>query len=257
MQPHAVTTLLCGFSLSACVLVILVIHLVACLVTTGTAFADFVLHMPAFTSSLTGGLQFCYIGLSIIGIPIITAAIYGTMKRCEAPIRLYLGYLAICFVIDTVFLVDAIIQRETCTEHSSGFAGVWTAMSADMGEAFMCGVFRVVSYVLVALAVCGELYSLFIVWSLCTDVHESAHGLGLMQLPGSKHEFVAAVEQMQLRNAGLDLAINSVAHAKMLGAYPSVKSYGAVEAPGLSGNTIFGGTAFKIGEAFDHEAARW
>jgi hypothetical protein len=122
------------------------------------------------------------IGFDIAGVAIIVLAMLGVSKRIDIAVRLYLIYLLATFILDTGFFVYELLWNDHC-HNVSGLA-----TTALMGQAFMCGFLRIMSYLFVAAAICAEVYCLYIVWSFCEDVHEGVNGPELKELLPAKEE---------------------------------------------------------------------
>lgn len=255
MPLKPATMFACGCSLTTGVKTILVFHLVACLLYVGSTFCDIVLHKKSFgiISSWSPVWQFTLIGFNMCGVVIILAAMYGIRRRIDVAIRFYLGYLLITFVLNTVALLDIFILKDNgCVTHHGAFG---QKLTADFGLAFMCGFLRIMSYLFVTAAICLEVYCLYIVWSLCEDIHEGPFGPGIYSLLDTKeHAFEKEKDHMHNdRNSdwhvrdgwvhfgeGPYADIAGLNHTKCPGAYPS--PYGALEAVGFGeANPMFGG----------------
>jgi len=187
------------------------------------------------------------------GVPIILLAIYGVAKRMDVAVRFYLGYLLLTFVIDSVALIYVFLWKEGDDCNAPG--SFLSAFAADVGQAFMCGFLRIFSYVFVATGICAEVYCLFIVWSLCEDVHEGTSGPGLWELlPAKQAAFEKKNESVKGERLGPYADIVGLAHSKLPGAYPS--PYGAMQF-GNTGSTIFGGREHEMNFPPAPEYARW
>lgn len=240
----------CGCSLQFGVVVILTFHLAANLAYLGVTFSHIVLHYSTFSSELSDWspwAQFTMIGFIMAGVPVILLALYGVARRMDVALRLYLGYLFISFIIDSVALIYFFLWKDN--DGCKGSGAAFSHMSEEVGAAFMCGFLRILSYIGVAVAICMEVYCLFIVWSLCEDIHEGTNGLALWELLPAK---AAAFEKKHALHKGERLApyadIVGLAHTKLPGAYPS--PYGAMSDFGFTQNTpMFASTG--------SEFARW
>jgi len=165
----------------------------------------------------------------------------------DVAVRMYLVYLLFTFVLDTLLLVYLILWKDNCS-----IAGDLNT-TALFGRAFVCGFLRILSYLFVSVAITVEVYCLFIVWSLCEDVHEGASGPGLWELIEGKEEaFEKKHEEMRGEREGPYANIPGLAYyANLPGAYPS--PYNPHNPYGAMGNSsvcrIFGGSG--MGE--EHE----
>jgi len=219
----------CGCSLQFGVVVILTFHLAACLAYLATSFSHIVLHSSVFSSGLSNWdpvWQFSMIGFIMAGVPLILLALYGVAKRMDVAVRLYLGYLLLTFVIDSVALVYMFLWTNGGECGAPG--SILHAFAADVGQAFMCGFFRIFAYVFVAVAICAEVYCLFVVWSFCEDVHEGASGPGLWELlPGKEVAFQKKQDSCMGERWSPYADIVGLAHADLPGAYPN--PYGTLD----------------------------
>jgi len=216
--------------------IIMVFHLVACCCFIFSACSVLLYNKPGLAASVSPMEQLFGVGWSLIGVPLIIAAIYGVTRRIEMNMRLYLYYLLVCFVINTVKLAMIFLMTDVC--QATGTVLVIAAKS--FGEAFMCGAMRIFSYFFVAGAVLTEAYCLWVIWSLCEDVHFGQMGPELAELVPSKADFV---QRLRRTKEGPYADIVGLAHAKVPGPYPSRASYEAVSTVGMPGqSTIFGGT---------------
>merc|ERR1719313_1164070 len=178
----------CGCKLSHGVTVIMLFHLAACLAYVSFTFMDIVLHMKQFglLTTLSPLWQFSVIGFQLSGVVIIALALYGMKRQIEIALRVYLCYLLATFVLNTVLLVDYFVFRNSNCMSPGGSVG--THLTANFGLAFLCGFTRILSYVFVAAVISLEVYCLYIVWSLCEDVHEGVWGPGIYSLLDTKEE---------------------------------------------------------------------
>jgi len=235
MDLQPATTFCCGCPLLVGVPIILGFHLLACFFYIGAAFSSIVLHVPSFGSAWGLETQMWMSCLYFAGIPIIICALYGVIKRLEANVRLYLFYLTICIAIDTIALIDQFVLHDACTTTSS----IIRTLGQDFGEAFVCGITRIVSYLVIVVGgISLEGYCLYVVWSFCVDVHQGTTGPALWELiPGKLEAFRKKHTRHKDEN---DPDIVGFAHAKHPGPYPS--PYGAMQDFGYPSHSILGGT---------------
>jgi len=244
----------CGCSLTFGVKVILAFHFVAVMLYLSATFCDIVLHMKSFgiIASWSPLWQFSMIAFNMCGVLIILSAMYGISRRIDVAIRFYLCYLLLTFVMNTVALIYMFILNDSgCVVRGN----IGKKLEGDFGLAFMCGFLRILSYFLVSSVITMEVYCLYIVWSLCEDIHEGPFGPGIWSLLESKaHAFEKEKEHWHHndRNShwhihngwpylgeGPYADIAGLNHTKLPGAYPS--PYGAVEAVGFGeANPMFG-----------------
>jgi len=216
-----------------------VCHLVICCFYVASACSSLIFHMPLFTSSWNGQLQLLYTAFSLVGIPTILVAMWGLIMRVEANIRLYLFYLALCALVDMNAMVFYCLVHDPC-DTLSGMLHAMRHGSTDTrsGEAFMCGAFRIASYLGVSAVVLVEVYCIWVVWSMCEDVHSGKNGPELSELIPSKDAVVQKVKRMP---DGPYDGIAGFAHSKVPGPYPM--PYGAIKTTGMPAQpALFGGT---------------
>lgn len=199
-------------------MLILVFHLVTCLTYLAMTFSNIVLHMGYFDliSTWSPVWQFLMIGFNISGVAIVALAMIGVFKRIDVAVRLYLAYLFVTFVVDTCVLIYMFLLNDTCDAVTN------MATTAVMGQAFMCGFMRIMSYLFVAAAICAEVYCLYVVWSLCEDIHEGVNGTTLWQLlPAKEEAFKKKHEHMKGDRVGpYDNIVGLAYYSDFPGAYP-------------------------------------
>eukprot|EP00443_Scrippsiella_acuminata_P024920 CAMPEP_0115253712 /NCGR_PEP_ID=MMETSP0270-20121206/44814_1 /TAXON_ID=71861 /ORGANISM="Scrippsiella trochoidea, Strain CCMP3099" /LENGTH=217 /DNA_ID=CAMNT_0002669227 /DNA_START=178 /DNA_END=828 /DNA_ORIENTATION=- len=209
----------------------MVFHMAACLFYLCSVCSNIILLQPIFFSTWTVHAQLLYLAFSMIGIPIIASALWGVLNRIELNIRLYLYYLMACFVLNSGALVYFFLVDDVCDTVGS-FVNL---MASSFGEAFLCGAFRIFSYFLCAGGIAVEVYCLWVIWSMCEDVHEGKNGPELWQLIPSKDDIIQKSKRPQ---DGPYADIVGFAHTQLPGPHPS--PYGAIDPESESG--IFGGT---------------
>jgi len=229
----------CGCSIPVGVGIILVGHLIGCCFYVASACSNLIFHVHLFTTSWSGQLQLLYTAFALVGIPTIFVAMHGLVMRLEANLRLYLFYLAFCVLVDMICMVYYCLVCDPCNT----LAGILTAMrhgsaEARSGEAFMCGAFRTMSYLGVSAVVLFEVYCIWVVWSMCEDVHSGKNGPELSELIPSKDAVTQRVKRVP---EGPYDDIAGFAHMKVPGPYPV--PYGAIKTTGMPAQpTLFGGT---------------
>lgn len=215
---------------------ILFFHLIACSLYMIITFCNIVLQFGAIGAFTDWSpvWQFSMIGFHIVGVFTVLCAMWGVTRRIDVAVRVYLGYLLVTFALDTVALMYLFLWNDNCHVTSK------MATTALVGQAFMCGFMRILSYLFVAAVICVEVYCLFIVWSFCEDVHEGVGGIGLWELlPGKEEAFQKKHEHTKGEREGPYANIVGLAYyANLPGAYPS--PYGAF-ANSSSCSPIFGG----------------
>lgn len=226
----------CGCPLAIGLYIILGFHLLACIAYVVFTFSVFVLHVASVQLAWNPMIQMSMGGLYLCGIPIILAALFGVAKRVEVNVRVYLYYLTLMFVVDTVLLLLELFGTDACAANG----GLINVLEADFGKAFVCGLMRISSYLIVAAAISIEFYCLFVVWSFCEEIHLGAAGPGLWGLfPGKDEMMKRKLGRTFGERAGPYADIIGLAHSKLSGPYPS--PYGALGNQ-LPSYRILGGT---------------
>jgi hypothetical protein len=145
-------------------------------------------------------------------------------------------YLAVCFLSNVAMVSYWCLLTNPCKEAGS----IFKSMANAFGEAFLCGALQIASYFMVTLVVAVEAYCLWVVWSLCEDVHQGRNGPELSELiPGKEETYKNIKRHME----GPRADIVGFASSTLPGPYPN--AYGAISTPGQSGRPIFGGTAHE------------
>lgn len=229
---YPLTMFCCGCSVPVGAMTVLVFHLAACFFFIGCVCSNLVLLSPTFFSTWTAHAQLFYLGFSMMGIPIILSGIWGVTSRIEVNIRLYLYYLMACFVLDAGALVYFCLVDDVCDTVGS-FVNL---MANSFGEAFLCGTFRIFSYFLCAGGIAVEVYCLWVIWSMCEDVHDGKNGPELWQLIPSRDNVIQKNKRAQ---DGPYADIVGFAHSPLPGPHPL--PYGAID-PERENGGLFGGT---------------
>lgn len=251
LQPTS--SFACGCPLSWGVRTIMAFHLVACLIYLVATFSNIVLHVGYFESISSWGplWQFLMIGFNITGVTVILLGLWGTIKRVDVAVRLYLLYLLMTFVLDTVALLYFFLWDDSCASQSKSATASY--ITHTFGRAFMCGLTKIISYVFVSATICLEVYCLYVVWSFCEDVHEGVNGPALHELlPGKMEAFSKKHEHMFGEREGPYANISGLYYFsnKLPTAYPaSFEPYGAFEGTHL---TLSGGGAPHVHEHGPH-----
>jgi len=227
----------CGCSVPAGAGIVLVCHLAGCIAFIACACSNLIAGQPTLGSGWSAPSQLVYTGFCLMGLPIILAGLYGVVLRIEANVRMYFYYSTLSFVVNTVLAVYWCLVQNPCD--TTG--GLFRALSHSFGEAFLCGTLVIASYAEVTCLVAIEVYCLWVVWSLCEDVHQGKNGPELSELIPSKDD--AAIRQLQKHIDGPVAGIVGFANSKVPGPYPN--PYGAISTTGESGRSIFGGTTHE------------
>mmetsp|Transcript_45739 Transcript_45739/g.102832 ORF Transcript_45739/g.102832 Transcript_45739/m.102832 type:complete len:253 (-) Transcript_45739:42-800(-) len=239
---HPLSVFCCGCSVRFGAGAILLCHLAVCVFYVASACSTIIFHSPFFSSSWSYHAQLLYTAFSLIGLPTIAAAIWGVVERIEANIRLYLLYLVLSFLVDLVAMVYLCLVEDPCTSLKTMAASIASSSGSNWaGEAFVCGTFRIASYVGITVAVLIEVYCLWVIWSVCEDVHGGRNGPELSGLMPTKE---SVIQKSRRPPDGPYDSIVGFAHTKLPGAYPS--PYGAISTSGMPGqSSIFGGSAHE------------
>lgn len=225
----------CGCSLSVGVPIIQCFHLMTCILYVAVAYGSVVLHMQSYSSTWGPTMQMALAALYLCGIPIILAGLWGVAKRALVNLQFYLGYLSLCLLIDSIFLIHAFIWEDPCKTTGSFLK----MMGEDFGPAFVCGFARVGSWLFIFAALSVEVYCAYIVWSLCEEIRMGTSWL--WELIPSAEE--AWKKKHSRDNGPVETAYNDIVglpHTKVQGPYPS--PYGATEAFAAPNYNILGGT---------------
>lgn len=154
--------------MSAGVSFILFTNLIQNLFYLATATTNIILKIPTFGAHTDVALQTFNAACCLLGLPFIAGAIWGVMYRLESPLRLYLGYKAVCFVIDVIFVLQPFIFGDIC--------GSMPSVLSRHGAAFACGFMKIVSILFASQILIVEAYFIFTIWSLCEDFKSFGSG---------------------------------------------------------------------------------
>jgi len=238
---YPATMFCCGCPVSYGVFCILFFHLLACCLYVGGVVSSIIFHVPSVGSTWPIPLQFCLVALYLCGIPVVLCAAYGVMKRIEAPVRIYLYYLFLCFVVNCVLIIAYFLIKDACNDVDPE-KNVVNVFAETVGAAFLCGVLRIGAWLAAAGIIAMEVYCLFAVWSFCEDVHCGKTGPCLSELEYDK-ETKMKMKYYEHRGdrEGPYAGIVGLAHSRVPGPYP--EAYGAVSTIGMPlQGTIFHGT---------------
>jgi len=150
---------LCCLPLGAGVKLLMWPHQALTLYTVATAAENLI----AGDLGATGTSQMFETIWSLVGVPIITAGLWGVYHRLEPHVRLYWYYLVLSFFIDMYYVVDIFLLRDACVHLALD-------VQSRQGQAFACGVARSVSTASAVVLTLVFLYLIYIVWSWCEDV---------------------------------------------------------------------------------------
>eukprot|EP00413_Alexandrium_margalefii_P014456 CAMPEP_0204532198 /NCGR_PEP_ID=MMETSP0661-20131031/11596_1 /ASSEMBLY_ACC=CAM_ASM_000606 /TAXON_ID=109239 /ORGANISM="Alexandrium margalefi, Strain AMGDE01CS-322" /LENGTH=259 /DNA_ID=CAMNT_0051538421 /DNA_START=77 /DNA_END=856 /DNA_ORIENTATION=+ len=235
----------CGCSVRFGAGCIVLCHLLVCCFYVASACSNLIFKNAFFSSSWNPLAQLCYTAFSLVGIPIALMAFWGVAMRREINLRIYLFYLACSFVIDLGGLVYICLIEDPCNTVNYVMGSLSEQRGSKgpsfSGEAFMCGAFRIASYFLVTLAIAVQVYCLYVVWSMCEDIHGGKNGPELAELIPGKDDII---KKRRRPADGPYASIVGFAHTKVPGPYPS--PYGTIRTSGMPGqSTIFGGASHE------------
>lgn len=231
---YPISMFCCGCSIQVGVNIIMACHLAACCLYVFSVSSNVIFHVPLLASAWTVQSQLFYAGFCLLGIPVIAGAIAGVLNHIEVNVRLYLYYLMACFLLNAGTMVYMCLVQDAC-ESIGTFVDL---MSSNFGEAFLCGIFRIVSYFAAAAGISTEVYCLWVVWSLCESMRDGKGCPELATLMPMKDSIVMKAKRIQEEaHAGFI----GFSKAGLPGAHAS--PYGSVSADG--DGSLFGG--------FNHE----
>lgn len=164
----------CGCSVSFGVKLLLIMHLmnnfyfcstIAISIIGGGTFlgSESLSRLDVETANLSKNVAIS--GFCLVGIPIIFMALWGVFQRVETLVRLYFWYILASFLLDLGFIIQYFVVQNPCDSLPSRFQA--------SGQAFTCGVARIVDGTLIALLIGIQVYFIFIVWSFCEDLAEN------------------------------------------------------------------------------------
>lgn len=156
---------LCYLPLSWGVYLLLAFHVAQCSVTCSMAVSEVLMEgNPAYGYGSSTASQLFSAGWSLAGIPIIIVALWGVRYRFEPPVRFYLLYAFISFVIDVVYVVQIFLFRNACAHLSRETHGG--------SAAFACGIATGASATAAVVTVVLLLYFLYVVYSFCEELND-------------------------------------------------------------------------------------
>jgi len=142
--------------------VILLLHSLQCVFYTMMVFLHSYFGVQALGHNIPFWTEVYNAAFALASMPFICCGISGVKYHIELHLRLYLICLAVTCFLDIIF-AGIIIFRDVCTNLPAFF-------SASGSGAFMCGVVRVQSIVLLALLLIFSGYAVFAVWSRCEEL---------------------------------------------------------------------------------------
>jgi hypothetical protein len=161
----------------------------------------------------------------LVGLCFIFSGVIGVRYRLEPHARMFLYYLLLTFIIDTIYMVMYLFLEDTCK--------MLPDVLASQGSAFACGFTRIITIAFMVLATAIEGYFVFTVWSFCED----------LKIGGATESFNDLLEskgQTHIKHGSYQDGLFGVGSAAD-GPYPV--HYGSIATPGIGGSTpIFGGS---------------
>lgn len=162
MIPPATRFCFC-FPLSTGVKIIAWIHLFVNSYTCAMAMGSVLLNLPTYSYGTSTGTQIFDAIWSLAGIPIVLLGLWGASHRMEPHVRIYLYYLVVSVIIDTCYLAELFLLRDSCVR-------LQLDSQLNEGRAFACGVARGMSMTAFGLATAAVAYMCYIVYSFCEDL---------------------------------------------------------------------------------------
>lgn len=162
---YRLSTFCCGCPIKSGGIIILVFHLLACLFLLGVGFWNVVL-LQSLEYSVSVWIKVPLIILALSGVPIIILALRGLHMGIESCLRVYLWYLLLWVVLELV----GIVYVFCFVDLSDTLFGIDLEFPENFGDAFLCGLIRVVGYSLGVLLVLLQMYVLWVVWSAREEI---------------------------------------------------------------------------------------
>lgn len=97
-----------------------------------------------------------------MSLPFIVAAFWGVFFSQESAIRMYLYFFLFNFAVDFWFMIDGTFVHDPC--------GQLPGMLQKHGDAFLCGVVRLIAFFFLLFSTVLQLYLAFVIWSLAEDL---------------------------------------------------------------------------------------
>mmetsp|Transcript_27434 Transcript_27434/g.79097 ORF Transcript_27434/g.79097 Transcript_27434/m.79097 type:complete len:248 (+) Transcript_27434:129-872(+) len=168
------TQFCCGCSINFGVKFILGLHLMRNVAVVMAVVSNLCFRMGRVDIANSLVLETSMAGFSFAGLPVILLALWAVYHKVEAPIRLYLYYMVIGFVIDMAIIIDVFVINGPCQHIPNVFS--------RGGLAFACGAARMGHLFAIVTFVSISLYLIFIVLSFCEDLARSGTGPDLSDL---------------------------------------------------------------------------
>ena len=105
----------CGCTLTFGMQAILGLHFIASVFFIAVSFSNIILQLPSIGHEVNLAMQTANAAYFLLGIPFIIAAWYGVRWRLESPVRLYLYFTCLTFLIDIVLIFIFLFDTDTCS----------------------------------------------------------------------------------------------------------------------------------------------
>eukprot|EP00930_Biecheleria_cincta_P083399 TRINITY_DN72983_c0_g1_i1.p1 TRINITY_DN72983_c0_g1~~TRINITY_DN72983_c0_g1_i1.p1 ORF type:complete len:319 (+),score=22.35 TRINITY_DN72983_c0_g1_i1:65-958(+) len=93
------------------------------------------------------------------GLPLVMLGMWAILTKDEILLRTYWFYMILCSVIAAVILFQVLLVANCATV---------SGVLKDSGSGAFCGMYSAASMVLLCIVLANLLYSIFVIWSLCT-----------------------------------------------------------------------------------------
>lgn len=168
---RAATQFCCGCSLEFGVNFILIFHLLRNFVVIFMAVLVVGMRHPDFDFFNGGQASLTLLsGFAMAGVPLILFALWGVHNKVETPIRLYVFYDCLGFLLDEGLTARAMLFPGPCDQ------------TTRAGQAFACGAMRSLDILTVLSLTVIEAYAIFVVLSHCEALRAGGAGPGLGDL---------------------------------------------------------------------------
>jgi len=182
----------CGCSVAFGTKAILILNLVANIFFNISAAFTLVFHIQGLAYSTNQTVLLGAAGFGLAGIPIILLALWCVINKVETPLRLYLCYMILSFLIDMFFAIENLVYMSTCQEFMSVFA--------KSNRAFACGLSRALNAFMLISLISIQMYLMHVVASHCEDL---AHG-ATAELSDLTHPRDVTAQMKQLQYGALN-----------------------------------------------------
>lgn len=120
--------------------------------------------------------------ISMISIPFVMGGYLGIYTELEAPLRLYLFFLILAYVITAAAVLGILLMRDACS-------ALPPSLQRGEGAALACGWMRTMGVgFLIGMSIVVQ-YAIFVVWSYCERLKNGgAHTEGFTELQKAKEQ---------------------------------------------------------------------